>query len=57
MPLRRQPLTFAMLQCIVLAGAAERATLLMQPEHRIETLFGVYAQVSLLARQDEKTEL
>ena len=28
MPLRRQPLMFAMLQCIVLDGAAEHATLL-----------------------------
>ena len=33
MPLRRQPLMFAMLQCIVLDGAAEHATLWSATEH------------------------
>ena len=45
MPLRNQPLTFAVLQCICLAGAAEHATL---SGNRIETLIGVHAQVSVL---------
>ena len=33
MPLRRQPMMFAMLQCIVLDGAAEHATLLVSLAH------------------------
>ena len=34
MPLRRQPMMFAMLQCIVLDGAAEHATLLVSLAHQ-----------------------
>ena len=36
MPLRRQPMMFAMLQCIVLDGAAEHATLLESLAHQLK---------------------
>ena len=39
-PVRRQPMVFAMLQCIVLDGAAEHATLLVSlaHQHKCETV-------------------
>ena len=36
MPVRRQPMMFAMLQCIVLGGAAEHATPLVSLAHQRE---------------------